>query len=252
MATTHSDIGLDPGSVAVVTGAASGIGRASAVAFASHGARVALVDINADGLRNTAKEIASRGGQTIQLIVDLANPDDVSSLVPAVVSEWGRLDYAHNNAGLSGLYHRVEEYDEETFDRILQVNLLGVWRCLKHEITHMRQHSGGAIVNTSSIFGNVGMANNSAYTAAKHGVNGLTRSAALDGGAAGIRVNAVAPGPTDTGMLSPASQTLLQRMPLGRRATPPEIGDVVVWLCSPAASFITGAVIPVDGGYLAS
>ena len=164
---------------------------------------------------------------------------------------FGRLDAAHNNAGVPGPYVPLDEYEEEDFMRVLQVDLVGVWRCMRAEIRYMRSQRSGAIVNTSSMLGGAAMPDNGAYVAAKHGVHGLTRAAALELGGTGIRVNAIAPGVTRTGMTSGVSDELLRRVPLARIAEPEEIAAAVVWLCSPGASYITGSVLVADGGWLA-
>src|ERR1051326_8687523 len=222
------------GRAALVTGAASGIGRASALAFASAGASAALLDVDAEGLADTA-----------------ATPRAVTGAVSCAVETFGRLDAALNNAGVPGPYVPLDEYSEEDFMRILQVDLAGVWRCMRAEIRHMRVQGHGAIVNTSSMLGVAAMPDNGAYVAAKHGVHGLTRAAALELGGTGIRVNAIAPGVTRTGMTSAVSDELLRAVPLGRIAEPEEIAAAAVWLCSPGASYITGSVLVADGGWLA-
>jgi len=167
------------------------------------------------------------------------------------VEAFGRLDAALNNAGVPGPYVPLDEYSEEDFMQILQVDLVGVWRCMRAEIRQMRVQGHGAIVNTSSMLGAAAMPDNGAYVAAKHGVHGLTRAAALELGGTGIRVNAIAPGVTRTGMTSAVSDDLLRAVPLGRIAEPEEIAAAVVWLCSPGASYITGSVLVADGGWLA-
>jgi len=167
------------------------------------------------------------------------------------VEIFGRLDAAHNNAGVPGPYLPLDEYEEQDFMRVLQVDLAGVWRCMRAEIRQMRTQRSGAIVNTSSMLGAAAMPDNGAYIAAKHGVHGLTRAAALELGGAGIRVNAIAPGVTRTGMTSAVSDELLAAVPLGRIAEPAEIAAAAVWLCSPEASYITGSVLVADGGWLA-
>jgi len=232
------------GRAALITGAASGIGRASAVAFSSAGASVALLDIDAGGLADTAAAVRAAGSRAEVLVADVR-------AVGSAVDAFGRLDAAHNNAGVPGPYVPLDEYEEEDFLRILQVDLAGVWRCMRAEIRHMRSQRSGAIVNTSSMLGAAAMPDNCAYVAAKHGVDGLTRAAALELGGAGIRVNAVAPGVTRTGMTSAVSDELLGAVPLGRIAEPEEIAAAAVWLCSPEASYITGSVLVADGGWLA-
>jgi NAD(P)-dependent dehydrogenase (short-subunit alcohol dehydrogenase family) len=241
------------GQAALITGAASGIGRASAVAFSSAGASVALLDIDADGLADTAAAVRAAGSraEVLVLVADVRDLRAVTAAVGRAVEVFGRLDAAHNNAGVPGPYLPLDEYSEEDFMRILQVDLAGVWRCMRAEIRHMRSQRSGAIVNTSSMLGAAAMPDNCAYVAAKHGVHGLTRAAALELGGTGIRVNAVAPGVTRTGMTSAVSDDLLRAVPLGRIAEPREIASAAVWLCSPEASYITGSVLVADGGWLA-
>jgi NAD(P)-dependent dehydrogenase (short-subunit alcohol dehydrogenase family) len=239
------------GRAALITGAASGIGRASALAFASAGASVALLDIDAEGLADTAATASAAGVRAEALVADVRDLRAVTGAVGRVVEAFGRLDAALNNAGVPGPYLPLDEYSEEDFMRILQVDLAGVWRCMRAEIRQMRAQGHGAIVNTSSMLGSAAMPDNGAYIAAKHGVHGLTRAAALELGGTGIRVNAIAPGVTRTGMTSAVSDDLLRTVPLGRIAEPEEIAAAAVWLCSPEASYITGSVLVADGGWLA-
>jgi NAD(P)-dependent dehydrogenase (short-subunit alcohol dehydrogenase family) len=208
------------GRVALITGAASGIGRASALAFASAGACVALVDVDADGLAETAAAARTTGSRAEVLVADVTDLLAVTAAVGRAVQVFGRLDAAHNNAGIPGPYVPLDEYSEDDFLRVLQVDLAGVWRCMRAEIRQMRRQGSGAIVNTSSMLGAAAMPDNGAYVAAKHGVHGLTRAAALELGGTGIRVNAIAPGVTRTGMTSAASDELLRMVPLGRIAEP--------------------------------
>ncbi|MGY1672677.1 SDR family NAD(P)-dependent oxidoreductase [Geodermatophilus sp. SYSU D00710] len=239
------------GTVALVTGAASGIGRASAVAFAQAGAAVALLDVDADGLAGTADLVRSAGAEAEVVVADVTDLAAVTRAVDRTVERFGRLDAAHNNAGVAGPFVPLDEYPPEEFLRVLQVDLVGVWHCMRAEIAHMRRRGRGAVVNTSSMLGDAAMADNGAYVAAKHGVNGLTRAAAVELAGTGIRVNAVAPGVTRTGMTSEVSAELLQRVPLSRIAEPGEIAAAAVWLCSPQASYVTGTVLVADGGWLA-
>jgi NAD(P)-dependent dehydrogenase (short-subunit alcohol dehydrogenase family) len=239
------------GSAALITGAASGIGRASALAFASAGASVALVDIDTEGLADAAAAARAVGPRAEVLVADVRDLRAVTGAVGRAVEAFDRLDAAHNNAGVPGPYVPLDEYSEEDFLRVLQVDLAGVWRCMRAEIRYMRSQRSGAIVNTSSMLGAAAMPDNGAYVAAKHGVHGLTRAAALELGGTGIRVNAIAPGVTRTGMTSAVSDELLRAVPLGRIAEPEEIAAAVVWLCSPHASYITGSVLVADGGWLA-
>ena len=237
------------GRAALITGAASGIGRASALAFASGGASVALLDIDAGGLADTAATVRAAGARAEVLVADVRDLRAVTGAVGRAVEAFGRLDAALNNAGVPGPYVPLDEYSDEDFMRILQVDLAGVWRCMRAEIRYMRARGTGAIVNTSSMLGAAAMPDNGAFVAAKHGVHGLTRAAALELGGTGIRVNAIAPGVTRTGMTSAASDDLLRTVPLDRIAEPEEIA--AVWLCSPEASYITGSVLVADGGWLA-
>jgi NAD(P)-dependent dehydrogenase (short-subunit alcohol dehydrogenase family) len=246
------------GKVALVTGGGSGIGRASARAFARAGARVVVADVDAAAGEETARVIAADGSEGRFVRADVAREEDVAALVAAAVAAYGRLDCAHNNAGIEGQMALLAEYAEAEWARVLAVNLTGVWLCLKHEIARMARQGGGAIVNTASIAGLTGFARAPAYCASKHGVIGLTRSAAHGYAKAGIRVNAICPGWIETAMVdriaasNPDLNTyLLGRTPVGRLGTPEEIAEAVVWLCSDAASFVTGAAIVADGGWLA-
>src|SRR5215510_6092344 len=207
---------------ALITGAASGIGRASALAFAAAGASVALVDIDTGGLAETAAAARKLGPPAEMIVADVTDLAAVTAAVARTVEVFGRLDAAHNNAGVPGPYVPLDEYSEADFLRVLQVDLVGVWRCMRAEIRHMRAQRAGAIVNTSS------MPDNGAYVTAKHGVHGLTRAAALELGGTGIRVNAIAPGVTRTGMTSAVSDELLRSVPLGRIAEPAEIAAAAV------------------------
>jgi NAD(P)-dependent dehydrogenase (short-subunit alcohol dehydrogenase family) len=212
---------------------------------------VALVDIDAAGLEGTAAAVRALGRRAEVLPADVTDLSAVTAAVARAAAAFGRLDAAHNNAGVPGPYVPLDEYGEEDFMRILQVDLAGVWRCMRAEIRVMRAQRSGTIVNTSSMLGAAAMPGNGAYVAAKHGVHGLTRAAALELGPLGIRVNAIAPGVTRTGMTSAASDELLRAVPMGRIAEPEEIAAAAVWLCSPKASYITGSVLVADGGWLA-
>jgi NAD(P)-dependent dehydrogenase (short-subunit alcohol dehydrogenase family) len=246
--------------VALVTGAAGGIGRATALAFAARGAAVAVADLNATGAEETAHAVADAGGNALPLTVDVSRGDSVTAMIDAVVAHFGRLDFAHNNAGVAYAADEagpVAAHGEEVWDRIISVNLKGVWLCMKHEIPHMLAQGHGAIVNTSSILGLVGAPGYSAYVASKHGVSGLTKTAALEYGRANIRINAVCPGLIDTAMVAPliadeaARQASLQSQVIRRMGRPEEVAAAVVWLCSDEASFVTGTLMSVDGGQYA-
>ena len=230
----------------LVTGAAAGIGRASALAFAAAGARVGAADVDGPGLAALAEESA---GRIVPIRADVRDPAQVEAMVATAVETLGRLDVAHNNAGVPGPYRPMWEYTEEDVAAVLAVDLVGVWRCLKFEARHMVVQRTGSIVNTSSMLGLAGMRDNAAYSAAKHGVHGLTRSAALELAPYGVRVNAVAPGVTRTGMTGGVSEELLADVPLRRIAEPEEIADAVLWLAGSA--YATGTVLTVDGGYTA-
>jgi NAD(P)-dependent dehydrogenase (short-subunit alcohol dehydrogenase family) len=247
------------GKVALVTGAGAGIGRATAAAFAAEGAKVVVSDIAVDGGDETVARIRAVGGDATFVRADVSVAEDAAALVRAAVETYGRLDCAHNNAGISGQGFAPHEYPEELWDRVMAVNLKGVWLCLKYEVAQMLRQGGGAIVNTASAAGLVGLPSSSGYAASKHGVVGLTKSAALAYARQGIRVNAVCPGAVRTPMMEAiiakagpeyeAAMTAAE--PVGRFAGPEELAAAVVWLCSDAASFVTGIAMPVDGGYVA-
>ena len=238
------------GKVALVTGAASGIGRGSALAFAQEGASVVVADVTEDGGCETVELIEDAGGRAAFVRADVSKAADVEALVEQAIAAYGRLDYAHNNAGVLGTAKATHEIDEADWDRLIAINLKGVWLCMKYEVPQMLER-GGAIVNTSSAAGLVGMQALAAYTASKHGVAGLTKSAALDYAKLGIRVNAVCPGGIDTPLVrnieDPASFPP-QAMPAMKRfGTPEDIANAVIWLCSEDASYVTGHLMSVDG-----
>jgi NAD(P)-dependent dehydrogenase (short-subunit alcohol dehydrogenase family) len=241
------------GKAALVTGAASGIGRATALAMAREGARVVVADMDAAGGEQTAALIAQTGGQGSFVRVDVSRAGEVEALVAACVALYGRLDCAHNNAGILGRSASTVDCTEENWDQVMAVNLKGVWLCLKYEIAQMLKQGGGAIVNTSSTAGLTGFRNSPAYCASKGGVVLLTQVAALENVQHGIRVNAVCPGQVDTPMVNrrPGFDTGRVVEPIGRPGRPEEIAAAVVWLCSDAASYVTGLAMPVDGGYMA-
>jgi NAD(P)-dependent dehydrogenase (short-subunit alcohol dehydrogenase family) len=246
------------GKVAIVTGASSGIGRATALALAAAGASVAAADIDEARGDDLVREIEDTGGRAVFVRTDVSDDDAVEALVDAVVQELGGLDIAFNNAGVEGVAASTHQTTREIWDRTVAVNLTGVWLCMRAEIPAMLARGGGSIVNTASIAGLVGLGGVPAYTATKHGVVGLTKAAALEYAAQGIRVNAVCPGVIDTEMLARSTgglpevrEMLLASEPIGRLGRPEEIADAVVWLASPASSFVTGQAIAVDGGYVA-
>jgi NAD(P)-dependent dehydrogenase (short-subunit alcohol dehydrogenase family) len=244
------------GQVALVTGAASGMGLATARAFAHAGAAVTLADISEDALQEAVDEIKSAGGNAIGVPCDVSDESQVAAMVERTVATFGRLDAAFNNAGIQVPSSEVADQRAEEFDRVNAINLRGVWACMKHELLQMRKQGSGAIVNCSSIGGLTGRALLAAYHGSKHGVIGLTRSAALENAARGIRVNAVCPGTIDTPMVSKmldsgmlAMDDLLRDLPMKRLGRGEEIADAVLWLCSPGSTFVTGQALAVDGGF---
>lgn len=243
------------GRVALVTGAASGIGRASALAFARAGARVVVADIDQEGGDETVALITESGGSAIYVRTDVSRSHEVEALIRRTVDQYGRLDYAHNNAGIIPYSMPIDEYPEDLWDSTIEVNLKGTWLCLKHEIRQMRSQGNGAIVNTSSVMGLHGQREAAAYVASKHGVVGLTRVAALECAPDKIRVNAVCPSwvhtPTITGLfaLAPLLEERFTALePMGRLGMPEDVANAVVWLCSDAAAFVTGHSLVIDGG----
>jgi NAD(P)-dependent dehydrogenase (short-subunit alcohol dehydrogenase family) len=249
--------GLLNGKVTLVTGAGGGIGRATALVLAREGARVLVSDISTRRGEETASLVHSAGGEAEFFKADVSRAADCEALVARAVSKWGRLDCAHNNAGISGQIVSVADDTEENWDRTLAVDLKGVWLCMKYQIRHMLKHGGGSIVNTASTAGLLGAVRMGAYAAAKHGVIGITKTAALEYARANIRVNAVCPGLVGTPpilqwMENPETkQRLLAQEPIGRAGKPEEIANAVAWLFSDASSFVTGAAFPVDGGLTA-
>lgn len=248
------------GKVALVTGGGGGIGRATALAMVREGAKVAVADFNAAAARDTVAQINQAGGQAITLTGDVTRAKDVGSIVNDTLSAYGRLDCAFNNAGIapyqvSASGQKTADWEEESFDRMIAVNLKGVWLCMKAEIRHMLDHGGGAIVNTASIAGLIGLPTSSAYVAAKHGVIGLTKTAAIEYADAKIRVNAVCPGFIETQMTADTmrrrGEAIMAMIPARRMGQPSEIAEMVVWLCSERASYVTGASYNVDGGWMA-
>jgi NAD(P)-dependent dehydrogenase (short-subunit alcohol dehydrogenase family) len=249
------------GKSALVTGGASGIGRATALAFAREGARVAVADILEEAAQRTVTEIEAMGGQAMAIACDVTDDDAVKAMIAATVDAFGGLDCAFNNAGIAPYQvnaggQKIADVAPEAWRRLIDVNLTGVWLCLRHEVAQMRaQGSGGVIINTASILGLIGSASSSAYVAAKHGVVGLTKTAAADHAEDNIRVNAVCPGYIETPMTEETmrrrGERILARVPMARMGQANEIAEAVVWLCSPKASFVTGVSWAVDGGYTA-
>jgi NAD(P)-dependent dehydrogenase (short-subunit alcohol dehydrogenase family) len=244
--------------VALVTGAASGIGRSTAQAFAREGAQVIVSDIAVEAGEETVQLIRDVGGEAHFVRADVSDPEDVAALVQTAVARYGRLDYGINNAGIGSTWTRVADYALEEWNRIIAVNLTGVFYCLHYELKQMLQQGKGAIVNTASIAGLRGLANSAAYTASKHGVVGLTKSAALEYATRNIRINAVCPVFTRTPLfealfeVNPTYEERLKRnIPMRRYGTPEDIARAILWLCSDNADFVTGHALPLDGGMTA-
>jgi NAD(P)-dependent dehydrogenase (short-subunit alcohol dehydrogenase family) len=243
------------GQVALVTGAGSGIGMATARAFAAAGASTVLIDRNVEQLRAATEALAGEGRRVLSIICDVSDEAQAKATVARVVDEFGRLDMAYNNAGILGPMCPITDETAEGYDATQAVNLRGIWTFMKHELLQMKQQGRGAVVNCSSLGGLVGLPGRAAYHASKHGVIGLTKSAALDVAAYGIRVNAVCPGCIDTPMgtqIDPDSmKEFLKDQPIGRMGRPEEVAAAVLWLCSPGASMVVGVALPVDGGFVA-
>lgn len=245
------------GKVALVTGAASGLGLATATAFAESGAAVALADRNKSAVRKVADGLKAKGYRTLDIHCDVADEEQVEAMVERTVAAFGRLDAAYNNAGVQNILAETAAATREDFDNVIAINLRGVWSCMKFELRQMLKQKDGAIVNCSSIGGLIGGAGRGTYHAAKYGVIGLTTSAALEYAARGIRVNAVCPGLIHTPMAdqmmasgqTEALNAMLRDVPIGRLGRADEIAAAVLWLCSPAASLVVGHALVVDGGY---
>ena len=250
------------GKCTLVTGAGAGIGRATALKFAAEGARVVVSDIHVSEGEETVSMIHKAGGTAMFQRADVSNANDVAALVAGAVDQYGRLDCAVNNAGIEGTIAPFIDQTDANYDTIMRVNAKGTFLCMQAEIRHMLKSGGGSIVNLSSIAGLIGFPGLSPYVASKHAVIGMTKNAALEYGKSGIRVNAVCPGGIDTRMLdsladqaTAGDQSSRQMMdplhPMGRIGTPDEVANLIVWLSSPEASFMLGAIVPVDGGYVA-
>jgi NAD(P)-dependent dehydrogenase (short-subunit alcohol dehydrogenase family) len=243
------------GQVALVTGAASGMGFATAKAFAQSGAAVAIVDRDAEKVETAANALQAEGHRSIAIVCDVSDEAQAKAAVERTVAEYGRLDMAYNNAGILGPMCEMSEETSEGYDATQAVNLRGIWTFMKHELIQMKKQGSGAIVNCSSLGGLVGLPGRAAYHASKHGVIGLTKAAALDVAASGIRVNAICPGCIDTPMgdeIDPAAmKEFLKFQPIGRLGRPEEIASAVLWMCSPGASMVLGVALPVDGGFVA-
>lgn len=242
--------------VAIVTGGASGMGFSTAKAFAEAGAAVALCDVNEEAVRSAADKLVAAGHRVIGITCNVADEAQVAAMVDQVVSTFGRLDAAFNNAGVQSPVVELADADSGEYDRVMDINLRGVWNCMKYQLRQMREQGSGSIVNNSSIGGIVGIAGRGTYHASKHGVLGLTKSAALEVASKGIRVNAVCPGTIETPMVTSmlasepeAMDAIMKDMPIGRLGRPEEIASAVLWLCSSGAAFVIGHALVVDGGY---
>jgi len=244
--------------VAFITGAANGIGQATANAFHKAGAKLALIDRDHDRGTMMAAQINSRGGEALFIRCDVAVAEEVEQAVRQTLAHFGRLDFAFNDAGIEGEPASIVDGTEANWNRVIGVNLTGVWHCLKYQLREMTRQGHGAIVNCSSVAGLIGFEGSAPYVASKHGVIGLTKTAALEMARQNIRVNAVCPGVIKTEMIErfthgelTAEAALIKNEPVGRMGEPREIADAVLWLCSPGASFVTGHALPVDGGWMA-
>jgi NAD(P)-dependent dehydrogenase (short-subunit alcohol dehydrogenase family) len=250
-------MGLFSDKVALVTGSASGIGQTTAQFYAREGAKVVVSDVDVEGGKETVEMIKAEGGEACFVKTDVSRPEDCENLVKSAVGEFGRLDIACNNAGIAGEQNPTADYSIAGWQNLISINLSGVFYCMKYEIPALLQIGGGSIVNIASILGEVAFAGAPAYVTAKHGVVGLTQNAAIEYGKNGIRVNAVGPGFIHTPMISKLEENkevnkqLVALHPIGRLGRPEEVAELVIWLSSDKASFVTGSYYPIDGGYLA-
>jgi NAD(P)-dependent dehydrogenase (short-subunit alcohol dehydrogenase family) len=246
------------GKVALVTGAKGGMGFATAEGFAMSGAAVVLGDVDETAVQEAAAKLAAAGHRAIGMVCDVSDEAQAAALVARAVSDFGRLDFAYNNAGIQAPPAGAADETAQEFDKVQAVNLRGIWTCMKHELKQMREQGSGAIVNCSSLGGLVGLPERGAYHASKHGVIGLTKSAALEYAPRGVRINAICPGVIETPMVADMLKTqkeamddFLKQQPIGRLGTAEEMAQTVLWLCSPGASFVVGVALPVDGGFTA-
>jgi NAD(P)-dependent dehydrogenase (short-subunit alcohol dehydrogenase family) len=246
------------GKVALVTGGGSGIGRATSLAFASEGAKVVIDDINIQGGEETVQLVKSAGGEAVFVKADVSKAAEAEAMVQKAVDTYGRLDCAYNNAGVGEPLKRVHKTSEDNWDRLMATNLKGVYLCMKYEIPHMLKQGKGAIVNTASLAGLKGLSGQAAYVASKHGVVGLTKSAAIEYATLGIRINCICPGVINTPLIAPnmkdrphVEKGYIDMEPIGRLGKPEEIASAVLWLCSDEASFAIGSIFSVDGGVVA-
>ena len=245
------------GKIAVVTGAGSGIGEAAALLYAAHGAKVVVSDINERKGNEVVEKIKKNSGEAIFIKTDVSDAVQCKGLVDETVRQFGHVDICFNNAGISGESNPVGDMSLEGWNKMIATNLSSVFYCMKYQITQMMKQGGGAIVNNSSILGSVGFAGAAAYVAAKHGVIGLTETSAIEYSKNGIRINAIGPGFINTPLLSDAGideagkKALIHLHPIGRLGEPNEVAELVIWLSSDKASFVTGSYYPIDGGYLA-
>lgn len=244
--------------VAIVTGGSFGIGRAAAVAFAARGAKVIVADSIEDKDEQTLKMIESAHGEGIFVRCDVSKNSDVKAMVEKTITAFGRFDYAFNNAGIEGTMANTQDCTEENWDKTIAVNLKGIWLCMKYQIPAMLSQGKGAIVNCASVAGLIGFPGLPAYVASKHAVAGLTKTAALENAKQNIRINAVCPGVIHTAMIDRVTgedkeveKQFINMEPIGRMGNPEEVAETVIWLCSDSASFVTGAILPVDGGWIA-